>query len=301
MFYKRNGNRKRRPPAAASTLSPRFARLVRESWCLAIAAVIIYVALILSTYAKSDRGFSYTGTSDTIANRGGFVGAWLSDLLLYLFGLSAWWWVAGGVMLLVAGFKRIADPDRAREHPPVLAAVGFALVLLSSASIEAIRLWKLPAALPLSPGGAFGDSIGDALARAFGFNGATLLLLAAFAVGSSLLFGVSWLKVMERIGAALESLYRRFRERREREQDRRIGEIATAEREELVDHLREEAFDREPVVVVPPITSVPRSERVVKEKQRPLFTERTLWNVRTTGIRRSCPSVARRASQWSCE
>jgi DNA segregation ATPase FtsK/SpoIIIE, S-DNA-T family len=273
MFYKRNGNRKRRPTAPEATLSPRFARLVRESWCLMIAAVLIYIALILSTYTKSDRGFSFTGTNDTIANRGGVVGAWLSDLLLYLFGLSAWWWVAGGVMLLVAGFRRIADPDRAREHPPGLAALGFALVLLSSAAIEAIRLWKLPVILPLAPGGAFGDSIGDALARAFGFNGATVLLLAAFAIGCSLLFGVSWLKVMERIGAALESLHQRLRERREREQDRRIGEIATVEREQLVEHLREESFDREPVLVVPQITAVPKSERVVKEKQRPLFKE----------------------------
>src|SRR6266576_2852151 len=273
MFYKRNGNRKRRRSRAEATLSPRFARLVRESWCLLVAAVLIYIALILSTYTKSDRGFSFTGTSDTIANRGGVVGAWLSDLLLYLFGLSAWWWVAGGVMLLVAGFRRIADPRRAREHPPGLAALGFALVLLSSAAIEAIRLWKLPVILPLAPGGAFGDSIGDGLARAFGFNGATLLLLAAFAIGCSLLFGVSWIKVMERIGAALESLHQRWRERREREQDRRIGEIATVEREQLVEHLREESFDRDPVLVVPQITAVPKSERVVKEKQRPLFKE----------------------------
>src|SRR5438132_11986259 len=273
MFNKRNGNRKRRSPPPEATLSPRFARLVRESWCLLVAAVLIYIALILSTYTRTDPGFSFTGKSDTIANRGGVVGAWLSDLLLYLFGLSAWWWVGGGVMLLVAGFRRIADPDRVREHPPGLAAFGFALVLLSSAAIEAIRLWRLPAALPRAPGGAFGDSIGDALARAFGFNGATLLLLAAFAIGCSLLFGVSWLKVMERIGATLESLHRRLRERHEREQDRRIGEIATVEREQLVEQLREESFDREPVLVVPSITAVPKSERVVKEKQRPLFKE----------------------------
>src|SRR3954451_2265060 len=273
MFYKKNGNRRRRSQATESTLSPRFARLVRESWCLLVVAVLIYIALILSTYTKSDRGFSFTGTSDSIANRGGVVGAYLSDLLLYLVGVSAWWWVAGGVMLLVVGFRRISEPDRPREHPPWLAAVGFALVLLSSASIESIRLWKLPALLPLAPGGAFGESIGNALARAFGFNGATLLLLATFAVGCSLLFGVSWLKVMERIGAMFEALYQRFRERRERAQDRRIGEVATAEREQLVEHLREEAFDREPVLVVPQITAVPKSERVVKEKQRPLFKE----------------------------
>ena len=63
------------------------------------------------------------------------------------------------------------------------AASGFALVLLSSAALEAIRLWRLPAALPLAPGGALGDLIGHALSRGIGFNGATLLLLALFAVG----------------------------------------------------------------------------------------------------------------------
>src|SRR5689334_21937996 len=157
MFYKKNGNRRRRAPAPETTLSPRFGRLVRESWCLLVAAVLVYIALILATYARGDRGFSTTGSGDTIGNRGGVVGAYLSDLLLYLFGLSAWWWVAGGVMLLVVGFRRIADPDRPREHPPWLAIMGFSLVLLSSASIESIRLWKLPAILPLAPGGAFGE------------------------------------------------------------------------------------------------------------------------------------------------
>src|SRR5438046_8409768 len=111
------------------------------------------------------------------------------------------------------------------------------------------------------------------MALSVGFNGATLMLLAAFAIGCSLLFGVAWVRVMERIGTALESLHQRLRERREREQDRRFGEIATVEREQLVEHLREESFDREPVLVVPPITAVAKSERVVKEKQRPLFKE----------------------------
>ena len=103
MFFKRNGNRKRRPAPAERALSPRFARLVRESWCLFVVAVLIYLALILGTYTRSDPGFSFTGTGATIANRGGVVGAWLSDLMLYLFGLSAWWWVVGGLVLLGCG------------------------------------------------------------------------------------------------------------------------------------------------------------------------------------------------------
>ncbi|HET9748771.1 MAG TPA: DNA translocase FtsK 4TM domain-containing protein [Casimicrobiaceae bacterium] len=250
-----------------------MARLLRESWWLLVAASFLYLALTLVTYTKTDPAWSTTGVGGAIANRGGVVGAWLSDLLLYLFGLSAWWWVAGGIALVVLGYRRVVHPDREHEHPLVLAALGFGLVLLSSASLEAIRMWRLPASLPLAPGGALGDALGEALARGVGFNGATLLLLAFFAVGTSLLFGISWLRVMERIGAAVEALFMRLRARREAALDRQIGAQHAAERAEALFQLREDSAQHEPIVVVPPVIAVQKSERVTREKQRPLFTE----------------------------
>jgi S-DNA-T family DNA segregation ATPase FtsK/SpoIIIE len=273
MFSKRNGNARRRPPPPAPELSPRMARLLRESWWLLVAASFLYLALTLVTYTKTDPAWSTTGVGGAIANRGGVVGAWLSDLLLYLFGVSAWWWVAGGIALVVLGYRRVVHPDREHEHPLVLAALGFVLVLLSSASLEAIRMWRLPASLPLAPGGALGDALGEALARGVGFNGATLLLLAFFAVGTSLLFGISWLRVMERIGAAVEALFMRLRARREAALDRQIGAQHAAERAEALFQLREDSAQHEPIVVVPPVIAVQKSERVTREKQRPLFTE----------------------------
>ncbi|MFI4887660.1 MAG: DNA translocase FtsK [Burkholderiales bacterium] len=273
MFLKKNGNSRRRAAAPERELSPRMARLLRESWWLLVVAAFLYLALILVTYTKTDPGWSFSGTSAPIANRGGVIGAWLSDLLLYLFGLSAWWWVVGGVVLVVLGYRRVVRPDDASDHPVAFGAVGFALVLLSSAALEAIRLWRLPVALPLAPGGALGDAIGQALARGIGFNGATLLLLALFAVGTSLLFGVSWLRFMERIGAGVEAVFARARARREAAEDRRIGDLNAAEREQVVGHLREDSAAHEPVVVVAPVTTVPRSERATREKQRPLFTD----------------------------
>ena len=176
-------------------------------------------------------------------------------------------------MLVLAGFRRIVRPDEESDHPLLLGGLGFALVLLASAALESIRLWRLTVALPFAPGGALGDAIGQGTARALGFNGATLLLLALLAVGLSLLFGISWLRVMERIGAGLETMVAAVRRRREEAADRRIGQQATAEREQIVEQLREVEVEREPVVVVPPVVHVPKSERVVKERQRPLFTD----------------------------
>src|SRR6185503_5003961 len=273
MFSKKKVNARRRADPPSRELSPRMARLLRESWWLLVAAAFLYLALTLVTYTKSDRAWSTTGSGADIANRGGVIGAWVSDLLLYLFGLSAWWWVAGGVFLVVLGYRRVVRPEQTGDHPLGVAALGFGLVLLSSASLEAIRLWRLPATLPQRPGGALGEAIGDALARSLGFNGATLLLLALFAVGTSLLFGISWLRVMERIGAGVEALVARVRAKREAAQDRRIGEVNAAERELALEHLREDSAAHEPIVVVPAVTALPRSERAVREKQRPLFTD----------------------------
>src|SRR5258705_8832671 len=163
MFFNRKelpGRRRAAAVAAPPPLSPRFARLVRESWWLVIVAAFIWLALILATYSRDDPGWSYSGSGAPIVNKGGVAGAWLADLLFYLFGLSAWWWVVAGIVLVISAFRRIAEPDRATDHPLSLGIFGFALTLIASAALEALRFYTLPVLLPLPPGGSLGDMIG---------------------------------------------------------------------------------------------------------------------------------------------
>ncbi len=264
--------RRRQSVAAAPTaaLSPRFARLVRESWWLVVVAAFVWLALILATYSRNDPGWSFSGVGGPIVNKGGIVGAWLSDLLLYLFGFSAWWWVVAGVVLVVAGYRRIGHPELATDHPLSLGVLGFVLVLIASSALEGLRLYHLPATLPQSAGGALGDVIGRWLSKLIGFNGATLLLLALFAAGSSLFFGMSWLRLMERVGAFFEGIGARVKRRAEERKDRELGAQALAVREAVV-LSKHDVVERDPVVVVPQVVELPKSERVAKEKQRPLF------------------------------
>ena len=257
---------------AVSSLSPRFARLLHESWWLLIVVALIYLALVLATYHKTDASWSFSGSGAPLQNKGGVVGAWVADLLLYLFGLSAWWWVIAGVVVVVSGYRRLTREAMERHHP-LLAIPGFALVLVASASLEALRLYRLPAMLPNTPGGALGDMIGQGLSRALGFNGATLLLIALFGIGWSLLTGMSWLRLMERVGGRIENMFAWARRKREEQRDRVIGEAAFEEREQVVEAARETADDREPVMVVPASLEVMKSERVIKEKQKPLFKD----------------------------
>src|SRR5262252_9113329 len=221
----------RRIEGRRRALAPRFAALLRESWWLLFVALFAYLALILATYSRSDPGWSFSGTGGPVVNRGGVFGAWLADLLLYLFGVSAWWWVFAGAILVVAGYQRLTlrgqgGEESALRHHPWLAVPGFACLLLASSALEALRLYRLPVGLPQGPGGAIGQLLGNGLSKALGFNGATLLLIAFLAVGWSLLTGMSWLRLMERIGGALDAVVARLRARREERRDRLLGAAA---------------------------------------------------------------------------
>jgi DNA segregation ATPase FtsK/SpoIIIE-like protein len=95
-------------------------------------------------------------------------------------------------------------------------------------------MWSLKVELPRAPGGVLGQLIGHGANGAFGFTGATLLLLLLFGLGFSWYFQVSWLAVAERIGESAEASFEWFRLRIEDREDRRHGEVAASRRDEVV-------------------------------------------------------------------
>ncbi|MBM3342549.1 MAG: DNA translocase FtsK [Betaproteobacteria bacterium] len=258
--------------AAANPLPPRIAALLRESWWLALIAIALYLLMVLVTYHKGDPGWSHSLRASGIHNAGGMVGAYLADLMLYLHGVSAYWWVIFCAALTGWGFKRIeAVPDTDRRSYVVM-GIGFLLLLIASCGIEYLRLHSLQATLPLAPGGLIGAIAGGLASTLLGFTGGTLVLLIAFAAGLSLFTGVSWLTVIEKIGMALETAFFFVVQRWQEWQDRRAGEQATIKREEVVEETRRKLEIHEPVRIEPPrIVEIPKSPRVEREKQVPLF------------------------------
>ena len=261
---------------ASETPTPlpgKIAALLRESKWFALVAVALYLALILVTFNKADPGWSHSTAEGPIANSGGRVGAWLSDVLLYLFGLSAWWWVLLLLYAVVWGYRRLDGSSISDRRPFVVALAGFCVLITSSCALEALRLYSLKAALPLAPGGMLGAVGATVLERTVGFTGGTLLLLTAFGIGLSLFSGVSWLSALEGIGAGLEWTYGALRGAWVRRQDRKAGEIAKVEREAVVEVELKRFEEHEPIRIEAPVVEIKKSARVQKEKQKPLFQE----------------------------
>ena len=90
---------------AAQPLPEKIAGLIQEMRWLAVAVLGIYLGLALWGFDKADPGWSHSAEVDRIANPGGQVGAWIADLLFYLCGLSAWWWVALLFYLVGWGYR----------------------------------------------------------------------------------------------------------------------------------------------------------------------------------------------------
>jgi S-DNA-T family DNA segregation ATPase FtsK/SpoIIIE len=257
--------------SAENPLPPKIASLLRESWWLALVALALYLALILLTFDKSDPGWSHTASVEQIRNSGGRIGAWLADVLLYAFGLSAWWWVALCAFGVRWSFRRIEHVAPADRRSYIVAGIGFAILLSASASLEAMRFYSLKAALPLAPGGMLGVGIRDLLSQELGFTGATLVLLALIAIGLSLFTGISWIAFLERFGGWLEAAYQFVRQRWTDWQDRRAGAAAVIEREEVVGESKKKFEIHEPIRIELPALQIRKSPRVEREKQAPLF------------------------------
>jgi DNA segregation ATPase FtsK/SpoIIIE, S-DNA-T family len=255
---------------AKNPLPPKLAALVREFWWFALLGLALYLVLIFYTYSPADPGWSRTGGGG-IDNAGGRVGAWIADVMLYVFGLSAYWWVVGCAVLVWMAFHRIENDAQGDRRSYAVAVTGFLIVLVASTGIEAIRLYTLKAALPHAPGGVLGAVVGGLLAQAFGFTGATMMLLLLFAAGLSLFSGISWLTVLERVGSWTETaalfIARKWQER----EDRRAGEQAVIKRDELVEVSKKKLEVHEPVRIEPAAIEIPKSARVEREKQVPLF------------------------------
>ncbi len=258
-------------PGGASPLPARLAGVLREARWLALAAVALYLLLIFLTFARGDPGWSHESTGAATQNAGGRVGAWIADLLLYLLGLSAYWFVAL-CGIAAAWFHRKPDGEPLMGlRAIVLSCIGFALLLVSSAGLEAVRLHSLRVELPLAPGGMIGDIVGGLAVVGLGFTGATLLLLLVAAVGLSFFTGVSWGAVAEFTGLVLEFAWGLAARKREEHSDRRIGEIAREEREVVVEAEKKREEEHPPLKIEVPVVEIKKSARVQKEKQAPLF------------------------------
>ena len=290
-------------PAATVTLWSRFAQ---EILLLLGAGLLLFLTVALWSYHPQDPAWSTSGGSAAVRNGVGRWGALVADLAYFMLGFSAWWCVLAGYrawLVALARWLRGVDPQADLDKPLWWRSLwvfwlGLAVLLVASCGMEWTRLYRFETGLPGHSGGVLGYSAGAAAVHGLGFNGSALLGIVLFLVGVAMVFRFSWGQLAEKIGAQLDALIRSQHEKREIEEDMALGQQALRERQQA---LSSQAIDPQwdvnllglvspegqlnlpavstpvtkvvPRVIESPVMDVPRSDRVIKERQKPLFNE----------------------------
>lgn len=252
-------------------------RLV-EAALLALGTVCLFVLLSLVTFSSSDPGWTNTGTGDAVRNLAGRAGAWSADVLFSFLG-----WVAYVSPLLLAYLVVAMFPERKKLRQEWQLAVvrfsGLLLLLIAASSLCSLYIPHSMGGFSAGSGGIIGELNTDLLLPAFNVVGTTLIVVALLLLGVTLVTGLSWFKLMDRIGnAALKGLdwvrdylQRKkveFAARKEADQNRKSREVAL-EKQKIKEIKKPKVAPRiEPV-------AAPKAEpsiRVKKERQGTLFS-----------------------------
>lgn len=253
-----------------SLLGPRL----REGAFIGVTAVCLYLLMALLTYSARDPGWSGTGTGAPISNLGGPTGAWLADVFFSLVGYAAYLFP---LLLAYRAFVLLLERNEDKGFDWTtfgIRALGLVLVMIAGTALAAMNDFG-GSALPQGHGGILGQAIGGGFTVAFSEVGSRLILLAVFLFGMTIFTDLSWLTLLEKVGAWsittfnssrdwLTKVVSDFRDSRKREK------AVEARKLVITEHVEKEK-KRQPPKIKSLKAPIEKSERTEREKQQPLF------------------------------
>ncbi len=251
-------------------LGPRL----REGAFIGVSAVCCYLLLALLTYSPRDPGWSATGSGSQIANMGGPTGAWLADVFFSLVGYAAYLFP---ILLAYRAVIILLERHQDKQFDWLtfgIRALGLVLVMIAGTALAAMNDTG-QSGLPQGAGGILGQAMGDAFTVAFSGVGSRLILLAVFLFGMTIFTDLSWLKLMESLGAWSIATFRKCRDWTVRTlddlRDRRAREKVVEARKAVIEEHVEKEKKRKPPKIKPLKPQAEKSDREEKERQQPLF------------------------------
>ena len=183
--------------------------LVNDTIWLFVLVVAIYLALCLLGFVMRDPSWSRSiPHSEQVVNFGGLLGAYLSDIAYYLFGLSVWWCIVALGMWLYRNFRPILDAGTP-PYNSFIASSGLGILLLCSPVLESLVLHDfLKNSLPFGAGGFVGSLMAKGLSHLLGTTGSVLFLFIISLLALSLIIQISWLDFLEKLGCQLEYFFK---------------------------------------------------------------------------------------------
>lgn len=168
-----------------------------ETGIIIACALAFFLLLALASFHPGDPGWSQAGLQNNVHNWVGPTGAWTADLFFFTFGYLAY---ATPFCCAFIGWFIFHNIKTWRELDYLtigLRLIGGILIVLGLTGVASINFDDL---FSFSAGGLIGDVISSALVPYFNTAGTVLLLLCFCCVGFTLLTGISWLLIIDKLG-----------------------------------------------------------------------------------------------------
>jgi len=162
--------------------------------------IACYAMVALVTFDPADPSWSQTSWEGPVKNAAGSLGAWMGDVLFFTFGLYAYAIPLAFVSLAWFIFWRPRQLDEIDFFTVGLRMIGALLLLIGVCGLASVNFDDL---YYFSSGGLIGDVVEQAISELFGILGSTLILLSFVAIGFTLLTGISWLTIVDMLGASV--------------------------------------------------------------------------------------------------
>lgn len=263
-------------------------RLIKEGSLIAYFLLALFLLIALLSYSADDPGFTTTGSGNIVENSVGTYGAWVSDILLHMFGYLSY---CVPVLLFYKIYLSFKESSLESEFSPammLLQITGLLMLIVSACGLATIH-FEIAEDLTYMAGGLVGSLVVDLSLPVLATLGSTLLLLAIFLFGLTVTMKISWLGVIDRIGLWTISFCSWSASRIQKWLELRKQNLATKARLEtrkrgLDIHIKKEE-KRIPPTIKEPLRGEPKkSERVEKERQGSLFAASSIKELPAIGL-----------------
>ena len=171
-------------------------RGLREVAVLSFFASALFLLISLVTFSIEDAGWTHSGTALTVTNACGVIGAWIADISLSFFGLTAYLFpviIAWRSYLL---HKRIKH----NKEKSIITALGLIAFITAGSALLHLYMLRVNIELPRDTGGILGEETGETAFNLLGNSGATLFLIVLLLAGITLATELSWVALVDVIG-----------------------------------------------------------------------------------------------------
>jgi S-DNA-T family DNA segregation ATPase FtsK/SpoIIIE len=261
---------------------------MKEGTLIAFCAIGLYLLMALLTYNEGDPGWSSTGTNLVIANAMGSAGAWVADVLFSLFGYMAYLFP---IMLGYRAWMTFRERQAAHAFDWVtlgIRFIGFILVMLASTAITTLHSIPELSTMPVSDGGILGKELARVFQPAFGLLGSRLLLVSVLLFGITIFTDLSWLRLMDSTGALTVKLFNRAvlfaRSSYTRFKQGRASKEHVRQRKVAIERHVEQDKKKPVLTIASPKKKAAPSERIQREKQKPLFDSPDIGELPTLSL-----------------